>query len=89
MYLVTRGSKACAYPHNAYCGADIKGDVFNLTELKDIEGNYKAFQSSGAFADGPTKFWELKTDSNETARLIDAEVKSLVDEGRERAFRTL
>ncbi len=53
--------------------ADIKGEVFNLTNLKDIEGNYKAFQTSGSFAGGPTKFWELKNDKGVALKLQGAQ----------------
>ena len=53
--------------------ADIKGEVFNLTDLKAIEGNYKAFQTSGSFAGGPTKFWELKNDKGVVLKLHGAQ----------------
>ncbi len=53
--------------------ADIKGEVFNLTNVKDIEGNYKAFQTSGAFAGGPTKFWNLKNDKGVALKLQGAQ----------------
>ena len=53
--------------------ADLKGEVFNLTKAEDIEGNYKAFQASGAFAGGPAKYWELKNDKGVVIRLSGAQ----------------
>ena len=53
--------------------ADIKGDVYHLTKAEDIEGNYKAFQAGGAFAGGPTKYWELKNDKGVILRLSGAQ----------------
>ena len=54
-------------------GAGLTGEVFNRNNLNDSEGNYKAFQTSGAFAGGPTKFWELKNDKGVMLKLHGAE----------------
>ncbi len=53
--------------------ADIKGEVFNLTDVKDIEGNYQAFGASGAFAGGPVKVWKLKNDKGVVLQLEGAQ----------------
>ena len=53
--------------------ADIKGEVFNLTNVKDIEGNYQAFEASGAFAGGPAKIWKLKNDKGVVLQLQGAQ----------------
>ena len=49
--------------------ADIKGDVFHLTKVEDISGNYKAFQAGAAVAVGARKYWDLKNEKGVLLRL--------------------
>ena len=49
--------------------ADIKGEVFHLTKVEDISGNYKAFQAGAAVIVGARKYWELKNEKGVLLRL--------------------
>ena len=49
-------------------GADLKGDVYNLKNLKDIEGTYSAAQAAVTVVEGG-KLWTLENDNKVTIKL--------------------
>ena len=53
--------------------ADIEGQVFHLTKVEDISGNYKAFQAGAAVIVGARKYWDLKNENGVLLRLKGSE----------------
>ena len=53
--------------------ANIKGEVFHLTKVEDISGNYKAFQAGAAVIVGARKYWDLKNEKGVLLRLKGGE----------------